>query len=218
MELQLTCVRGQPRDSTLKVARVPATVRFSRAGVAGAYLYPGHVGHFGKYCIVFNGKQLYGPRHVSDILVASVAFCNAIPPEHSTISSRDGKNQIQRSPPFGSYLDWVFVVSANLVFKACRQDGQPVVNSAQVKTEQFCSFLKRRQIVGVSKMVDFDVAIVDPERRVRDKLDEWAVGGVTACWCVGVGFVEQSNLRVVVLVDVAAKLCPAVACRVGGAC
>jgi hypothetical protein len=47
----------------------------------------------------------------------------------------------------------------------------------------------------------------------------------SCCRCAGVGFAKQCDVRVVVVVVVvvvvavvAAKLCSAVACRVGGAC
>jgi hypothetical protein len=140
--------------------------------VGSAHLYQGHVGCLCQYCIAFIGEQLYGPRHISDVCIPSVDFWAAVSTDHSTVSSSNSKNQVQRSPPLASYLYWLLVVPAHLVFEACRQDGQPVMDSSQIKTEQFCSFIKGRYVVGVSEMIDVNIAVAEPERGVGDKLGE----------------------------------------------
>jgi mannose/fructose/N-acetylgalactosamine-specific phosphotransferase system component IID len=71
----------------------------------------------------------------------------------------------------------------------------------------------------VRKLIDFNVAIAEPESRIGDELVEWNVGNVVSrCWGIAIGLAKQGNLWAPVLVCVAAKLCSAVACCINGAC
>jgi hypothetical protein len=103
--------------------------------VASTHLYQRYVGFSCQNGVAFDSKKLYGPRHVSDIFISLITLETLVPTSHSTVSSSDGKDQVQYSPPFTGYLYWMCVVSAHLIFEAHRQDGQPVVDGGQVETK-----------------------------------------------------------------------------------